>query len=92
MYASDEEDTIDDRQRWSPATQLCREPVSSLLGKNAPVTPAPARWMGGPFVRLLATNMAFGFSISCFYLFPKYLTVSYSATPGAVGVVKGIYG
>ena len=92
MYASDEEDTIDDRQRWSPATQLCREPVSSLLGKNAPVTPAPARWMGGPFVRLLATNMAFGFSISCFYLFPKYLTVSYSATPGAVGVVMGIFG
>ena len=92
MYASDEEDTLDDRQRWSPATQLCREPLSSLLGKNASATPAPVRWITGPFVRLLATNMAFGFSMSCFYLLPKYLTVNYAATPGAVGAVMGIFG
>ena len=92
MYASDEEDSIDDRQRWSPATQLCREPLSSLLGKNASATSAPARWIGGSFVRLLATNMAFGFSISCFYLLPKYLTVNYAATPGKVGAVMGIFG
>ena len=92
MYASDEEDTLDDRQRWSPASQLCREPVSSLLGKNAMATPARARWIAGSFVRLLATNMAFGFSISCFYLLPKHLTVNYAATPGTIGAAMGIFG
>jgi MFS family permease len=85
MYASDEEDTLDDRQRWSPATQ-------DLLGKNESAASARARWIAGPFVRLLATNMAFGFSISCFYLLPKYLTVSYAATPGTIGAVMGIFG
>ena len=92
MYASDEEEIIDDRQRWSPATQWCREPTSSLLGKKASATPASARWIAGPFLRLLATNMAFGFSISCFYLLPKHLTVSYAATPGTIGAVMGIFG
>ena len=86
MYASDEEDSIDDRQRWSPATQ------ATLSGRKASATPAPTRWFAGPFVRLLATNMAFGFSNSCFYLLPKYLTVSYAATPGKVGAVMGIFG
>jgi MFS family permease len=41
---------------------------------------------------LLATNMAFGFSISCFYLLPKHLTVTYAATPGTIGAVMGIFG
>ena len=36
--------------------------------------------------------MAFGFSISCFYLLPKHLTVSYAASPGQVGAVVGIFG
>jgi len=48
--------------------------------------------MSAPFIRLLATNMAFGFSISCFYLLPKHLTVNYAATPGMVGAVMGIFG
>jgi MFS family permease len=86
MYASDEEDSIDDRQRWSPATQ------DALLGKNALATSTRARWISRPFVRLLATNMAFGFSISCFYLLPKHLTVTYAATPGTIGAVMGIFG
>jgi MFS family permease len=85
MYASDEEDTID-RQRWSPATQ------NVLLGKNESATSTRARWIAKPFVRLLATNMAFGFSISCFYLLPKHLTVTYAATPGTIGAVMGIFG
>ena len=86
MYASDEESTIDDRQRWSPATQ------NVVLGKNASATSTCARWISKPFVRLLATNMAFGFSISCFYLLPKHLTVTYAATPGTIGAVMGIFG
>lgn len=72
-------------QRQSPATQ-------DVLGQNAPSVSPQARWMSGPFIRLLATNMAFGFSISCFYLLPKHLTVSYAATPGMVGAVMGIFG
>jgi MFS family permease len=94
MYArekeDDEEDSIeegfDDRQRWSPATQ------SVLLGQNATATSTQARWISKPFVRLLATNMAFGFSMSCFYLLPKHLTVTYAATPGTIGAVMGIFG
>ena len=86
MYASDEDDSIDDRQRWSPASQ------NVFLGKNASATSTPARWIGLPFVRLLATNMAFGFSISCFYLLPKHLTVTYAVTPGTIGAVMGIFG
>ena len=90
MYArekeDDEEDSIDDRQRWSPATQ------NVLLGKNASAASTRARWISKPFVRLLATNMAFGFSISCFYLLPKHLTVTYAATPGTIGAVMGIFG
>jgi hypothetical protein len=30
------------------------------------------------FVRLLATNTAFGFSVSTFYLLPKHLAVSFA--------------
>ena len=86
MYASDEEDTIDDRERWSPATQ------DYLLGQNASATSTRARWISRPFVRLLATNMAFGFSISCFYLLPKHLMATYAATPGTIGAVMGIFG
>jgi len=41
------------------------------------------QWFFSPvFVRLLATNAAFGFSISAFYLLPKHLAVSFAATPG----------
>jgi MFS family permease len=86
MYASDEEESIDDRQPWSPATQ------DLVLGRNASATSTRERWMTKPFVRLLATNMAFGFSISCFYLLPKHLTVTYAATPGTIGAVMGIFG
>jgi MFS family permease len=73
-------------QRQSPATQ------NVLLGQNATPSSPQKRWMSGAFIRLLATNMAFGFSISCFYLLPKHLTVSYAATPGMVGAVMGIFG
>jgi len=86
MYARDEEDTLDDRQRWSPATE------DSVLGQNEAATPARTRWISKPFVRLLATNMAFGFSMSCFYLLPKHLTVTYAATPGTIGTVMGVFG
>jgi len=94
MYARDEEntendteeDTLDDRQRWSPATK------DRVLGQNATPTPARTRWISKAFVRLLATNMAFGFSLSCFYLLPKHLTVTYAATPGTIGAVMGIFG
>jgi MFS family permease len=41
---------------------------------------------------LLATNMAIGFSVSCFYLLPKHLTLAYAASPGEVGAVVGIFG
>src|ERR1039457_3709486 len=92
MYARDEEEIIDDRQRWSPAAQLCREPTSSLLGKKASATPASARWIAGPFIRLLATNMALGLSLFCFYLLSKRLTVTSAATPGTIGAVMGIFG
>jgi MFS family permease len=43
------------------------------------------------FVRLLATNAAFGFSVSTFYLLPKHLAVSFAATPGQIGLVSGIF-
>jgi MFS family permease len=54
--------------------------------------PASTRWMSGPFLRLLATNSAFGFSLSTFYLLPKHLTVTYAVTPGTLGAVMGIFG
>jgi MFS family permease len=40
---------------------------------------------------LLATNAAFGFSISTFYLLPKHLALSFAATPGQIGLVSGIF-
>jgi MFS family permease len=76
----------DDGQRPSPATGV------SIPASHAPVAPAPRRWFAGPFVRLLATNMAIGFSLSCFYLLPKHLTVAYAASPGQVGAVVGVFG
>jgi MFS family permease len=86
MYASDEESTLDDRQRWSPAAQ------SDVLGIDETDASERKRVLTGPFMRLLATNMAFGFSVSCFYLLPKHLTVDYGATPGVIGAVMGIFG
>jgi MFS family permease len=87
MLASDREDRrCDGKQRQSPATQ------GLPLGQNASATSPRKRWITKPFVRLLATNMAFGFSVSCFYLLPKHLTVSYAATPGMVGAVTGVFG
>ena len=86
MHANEEGSILDDRQRRSPATQ------DDVLGTSEPVLSGRTRWITGPFVRLLATNMAFGFSISCFYLLPKYLTVAYGAAPGTVGAVMGIFG
>jgi MFS family permease len=80
-----EEDSLDDRQQWSPATR-------NVLPGAKVAPPAQARWMSKPFLRLLATNMAFGFSVSTFYLLPKHLTVAYAATPGTLGAVMGIFG
>jgi MFS family permease len=81
---SEEGTTLDDRQRLSPATGASvPEPIEAATAK---------RWMSWPFVRLLATNMAVGFSMSCFYLLPKHLTVSYAASPGKVGAVVGSFG
>jgi MFS family permease len=84
MY-KDEGSSADSR-RLSPAT---RNPVP---GQNATETPPRKRWLAGPFARLLATNMTFGFAISCFYLLPKHLTAHYAASPGTVGAVMGIFG
>jgi MFS family permease len=81
-----ESSILDDRQRSSPATR------GYVPGARDTAAPARLRWWSGPFVRLLATNMAVGFSISCFYLLPKHLTVSYAATPGQVGAAVGIFG
>ena len=87
MSASNEAGSLlDDRQRLSPATGI------SIPASHASVAPAPKRWLSRPFVRLLATNMAIGFSLSCFYLLPKHLTVAYAARPGQVGAVVGIFG
>ncbi len=85
MFASEAESSSDD-QRWSPATP------SYLRGEKEQAGLSRPRWLGGPFIRLLATNMAFGFSVSCFYLLPKHLTVSYAASPGQLGAVMGIFG
>jgi MFS family permease len=87
MSAIDEESsTSDGSQSPSPAS------LNDVPGQNE-ATPSPhERWMSGPFIRLLATNMAFGFSTACFYLLPKHLTVSYAATPGMVGAVMGVFG
>jgi MFS family permease len=84
MYASDEDSTPDDRQRWSPAND------NGLVGRDE--TAQGKRLLTGSFLRLLATNMTFGFSISVFYLLPKHLTVDYAATPGTIGAVMGIFG
>jgi MFS family permease len=87
MSAQDEEGSIlDDRQRGSPAAR------ESIPGTNQKAGLPPKRWWSGPFVRLLATNMAVGFSISCFYLLPKHLTLAYAASPGQVGAVVGVFG
>jgi MFS family permease len=87
MSARTEEGSIlDDRQRLSPATG------AFVPGAFDSVEPANKRWLSGPFVRLLATNMAFGFSMSCFYLLPKHLTLGYGASPGKVGAVVGVFG
>lgn len=85
MPACDEEDSIEDRQRWSPATR-------NMLPGTKVEPPVRTHWMSGPFLRLLATNMAFGFSISTFYLLPKHLTVTYAVTPGTLGAVMGVFG
>jgi MFS family permease len=87
MSASNQEgSTLDDRQRRSPAIR------STAPASHATVAPARKRWLGGPFVRLLATNMAVGFSLASFYLLPKHLTVAYAASPGQIGAVIGVFG
>jgi MFS family permease len=77
---------LDDRQRVSPAARVF------IPGANEHTGPSPKRWWSGPFIRLLATNAAIGFSISCFYLLPKHLTIAYAASPGQVGAVVGVFG
>jgi MFS family permease len=84
MYASDEESTLDDRQRWSPAND------NGTIGRDE--DGEGKRLLSGNFIRLLATNMTFGFSVSVFYLLPKHLTVDYGASPGTIGAVVGIFG
>ncbi len=74
-----------DGRRSSPATRMHGP------GQDDSAT-APKHWAAGAFVRLLATNMAFGFAVSCFYLLPKHLTVDYAASPSAVGAAMGIFG
>lgn len=85
MYPSDQEDSSGGSRRWSPAT---RNPLPGSIDPAAP----RKHWAAGAFVRLLATNMTFGFAISCFYLLPKHLTVDYAAAPSAVGAAMGIFG
>jgi MFS family permease len=77
---------LDDRQRVSPAAR------GFVPGANGHIGSSPKRWWSGPFIRLLATNAAIGFSISCFYLLPKHLTIAYAASPGQVGAVVGVFG
>lgn len=86
MEASQEECSLDGGIRLSPATR------DELLGLNEPASIERKRWITGPFVRLLATNMALGFGYSCFYLLPKHLTVNHAASAGTVGTVMGIFG
>lgn len=51
-----------------------------------------AKWLFSPvFVRLLATNAAYGFSVSTFYLLPKHLAADFAATPRQIGAVAGIF-
>lgn len=86
MYASQEECSLSDGIRPSPATR------DDLPGQNVRTSIEPKGWITGPFVRLLATNMALGFGFSCFYLLPKHLTVNHAASAGTVGVVMGLFG
>lgn len=72
---------LDGLQRPSPAT---RSP--------SPGQDVAHRLWTKPFVRLLATNAAFGFSGACFYLLPKHLTVDYGALPSQVGRVMSVLG
>lgn len=81
-----EEESSPGGQRQSPATW------NLVPGPNGQAKRPRETWMSRPFVRLLATNMAFGFSVSCFYLLPKHLTLAYAATPGMVGAVVGVFG
>jgi predicted MFS family arabinose efflux permease len=77
-----EDDVIlDGLQRPSPATRSV-----------SPGQDEAHRLWTKPFVRLLATNAAFGFSGACFYLLPKHLTVDYSAQPAQVGRVMSVLG
>ena len=70
-------------QRLSPAI------LEILPGQDET---AREKWLFSPvFVRLLATNAAFGFSVSTFYLLPKHLAVSFAASPGQIGLVTGIF-
>jgi len=70
-------------QRLSPAI------LEILPGQDET---AREKWLFSPvFVRLLATNAAFGFSVSTFYLLPKHLAVSFAASPAQIGLVTGIF-
>jgi MFS family permease len=86
MCASREESSLSDGIRLSPATR------EDLPGQNEQASIEPTRWITGPFVRLLATNMALGFGFSCFFLLPKHLTLNHAASAGMVGAVMGIFG
>ena len=84
MSALPEEAAADiGEQRLSPAI------LEILPGQDET---AREKWLFSPvFVRLLATNAAFGFSVSTFYLLPKHLAGSFAATPGQIGLVSSIF-
>ena len=84
MSAIPDQETADlGEQRLSPAILEVFPGQDETWGEKELFSPV--------FVRLLATNAAFGFSVSTFYLLPKHLAVSFAATPGQIGLVTGIF-
>ena len=84
MSAQPDEETADiGEQCLSPAILEVFSGQDETWGEKGLFSPV--------FVRLLATNAAFGFSVSTFYLLPKHLAVSFAATPAQIGLVTGIF-
>src|SRR5262245_60221345 len=59
---------------------------------DPPVRPPDGALLTPPFVRLLATQAAFGFSFSVFLLLPQVLAASFGSTPAAIGLVMAAFG
>lgn len=80
MSALSNEEIDDDEPRSEASSQL----VSTKHGNQT--------WFRSPvFVRLLATNAMYGYSLASFYLLPKYLTLTFSSSPTQIGQVSGIF-